>query len=476
MNRNILKALETNQLVIVVGNDLSVVKLPKSSLEAFTAFDSIKDSVMEDGEHFKLNINDYLALELSVNLDSDKPLPQPFNLNSVVVKLMRSNKRTEDDIKGDILIAVKDLTDDQIELEPFRKLVKLGYYDSILTVNFDNFLERAFEAEGKKINPSINFSIQDSNRSDGTIDTDRAIPTTYNLMGNIMDSDFALTEEMQLEYLYSLLTGKDAKTKALFDAVKDKSILLVGCSFPNWFMRFFIRVIAKNRYKRGKSKFVASDRTAQDFDLSTFLENNNTRVIPIGTPVKEFKNGEEIYENTIEFIDELFGKAESHKNIETEIKPKYIEKIFLSYSWGDKSLIKKLKNEFEKSGVELFFDDDDLRNGDNFAESISDYINKCDYILPLISDNALSRTDSYVYGKEWTQAIHVERFKKSSGLFKNGQESYIRPYIIDDTLPTDDRIPEEIRQTNITAIPTADDYPAMVKKFIKENKLTKIDS
>jgi len=146
----------------------------------------------------------------------------------------------------------------------------------------------------------------------------------------------------------------------------------------------------------------------------------------------------------------------------------------LSYSWGDKPLIKKLKNEFEKNGVELFFDDDDLRNGENFANSISNYINTCDYILPLISENSISREDSYVYGKEWTQAIYVEQFKQSSNLFPEGQENYIRPYVIDKTLETDKRIPEEIRKRNITRIKSEAEFGEVVRKFIKENKLTEI--
>ena len=476
MNKNILNALKGNDLVIVVGSDLSMLRFPKKEFPDFKQLLKTIDSAVEDGDAIKINVNDYIAHKIWTDFHEQTALPSPFSLNTVVEVLVGEGETTEDDIKAIIMRVVDGLTDDQIELEPFQKLAKISSIETILSVNFDNFLERAFEAEDRKLNPSINFSIQDSNPADGKLEYDKAIPRIFNLMGNIKASDFAITEEMQLEYLYKLLMGKDkdANSKALFNAVNNKSILFIGCSFPNWYMRFFIRTVAKKRYKTGRSKFVASDKTAQDIKLSLFLENNQTSVIPIGKPAIPVKDNETVYCDTVEFIDELFAKTTKEEQILVDNKPRFKEKIFLSYSWGDKPLIKKLKNEFEKNGVELFFDDDDLRNGENFANSISNYINTCDYILPLISENSISRKESYVYEKEWTQAIYVEQFKQSSNLFPEGQENYIRPYVIDKTLETDDRIPEEIRKRNITRIESEENFGEMVRKFIKENKLTEI--
>lgn len=476
MNKNILLALEGNDLVVVVGNDLSLVSFKKSKLKNYNDLIDQMVTAREEDNMIFVNIKEYLAFKLWNDYESTKVPPTPYNLNNVVEILVKEDITTEDDIKAYIIRIVNNLTDEQIVLDPFRKLAKITNINTILSVNFDNFLERAFEAESIKLNNSINFSIQDNNYSDESINYDKALTRIFNLMGNVKDSDFALTEEMQLEYLYSLLIGKNANIKALFEAVKNKSILFIGCSFPNWFMRFFIRTISKNRYKTGRSKFVASDRTTQDIDLSTFLENNKTSVIPIGVSMKSSEKAETVYKNSIEFIDKLFELTEINKGISTDNKPRYKEKLFLSYSWSDKLIIKKFKNEFEKCGVELFFDDDDLRNGDNFSDTISEYINKCDYILPLISNNSINRKESYVYDKEWTQAIYVEKFKKSSGLFKDGQETYIRPYIIDETSPTDDRIPEEIRKRNITSVPSEDDFGEIVRKFIKENNLTEINN
>ena len=54
--------------------------------------------------------------------------------------------------------------------------------------------------------------------------------------------------------------------------------------------------------------------------------------------------------------------------------------------------------------------------------------------------------------------------------------SYIRPYIIDDTPPTDIGIPEEIRELNIEKVLGLDNFGPLVRKFIKENELTLLTS
>jgi len=255
--------------------------------------------------------------------------------------------------------------------------------------------------------------------------------------------------------------------KDLFDAIKDKAILLIGCSFPDWFMRFFIRIIAKEPFKGGiKTKYVACDRTLQDIELSYFLQNNAIKIIRIGATSPQITNEDKEYRNSIEFIDEL--SEEWKKNTaETRNQTRFKEKIFLSYSWDDKVIVERLKNEFEKNGVQVFFDDDELKTGDRYNQVIKKYIKNCDYFLPIISKNSIENKNRYVYDKEWKSAIVLDGYK---------DESYLRPYIIDDTPPTDDRIPEEIRNINIEKVIALNELGSIVRRFIAENKLTVIET
>ncbi len=466
--RSFIYSINNNRVVPVIGNDLSMVRFLKSDLVKSGMSASFMESGMEDGDTILFNLYDYLAFRLWGIYGTGNP-PQPYTINKVVLQLHKQNV-SDNDINNAVKNEVSNLTDEQIFLEPYRKLAEISGFDTILTVNPDNFLERAFEAAEIHVNESVNYSIPlpalDQDRRH-----DKALVSIYNVMGNIQGYNFALTDEQSLEYLHMLQKGEDTVCKDLFDAIKDKAILLIGCSFPNWFMRFFIRIIAKERFKNGaKTKYVACDRTLQDIELSYFLEHNAAKVIRIGAVAAPVVTGESdgsderVYKDSIEFIDEIHKIWEGYMQ-ETGGRPRFKEKVFLSYSWDDKRVVERLKNAFEKNGVGVFFDDDELKIGEDYNKTIKNYIKNCDFFVPIISKNALGDTSRYVYDKEWRSAIVLDGYK---------DESYIRPYIIDDTSPIDSGIPEEMRGLNIGKVPDLDNFEPLVRNFIKENKLTSL--
>jgi len=461
----ILASIEDQNIVPVLGNDISKVILPKSEIEAMKNTDFLQKYAVADGDSLILNLYDYLAISLWNGFDGSENLPKPCTLNNVIMQLQLDGKGAMRDYKNKVIKIVKNFTDEQIFLGPYLKIAEIMDFETILTVNSDNFLERAFEANKRHVNKSINFSMQDT-AFDEDEKRDPSLPDVINLMGNILGTDFALTEEEGLEYLYTLQTQKNQVAKYMFDAIKNKSILLIGCSFPNWFMRFFIRTISKERFwGSNKSKYVASDHTSQDSDLSYFLNNNrhNTKVIKIGSQSDSNKSNN-VFNNSVHFIDQLHEAWKSNKG-DSINKVRYKEKVFLSYSWDDKTFVKKLKNEFEKNGVSLFFDDDYLKTGDRYADKIKTYIKECDYFVALISKNAIKDKSRYVYDEEWRRAIIVADL---------AEKQYIRAYLIDDTSPTNDRIPAEMRQMDINKIDSVDAIANKVREFIKENKLTQV--
>ncbi|MEM7186586.1 MAG: toll/interleukin-1 receptor domain-containing protein [Bacteroidota bacterium] len=469
----IRNAINRKGIVPILGNDLSRLKIKKADIPDIDRLNVLVNKISDEDEHIVINLYDYLAFQLIRTYHVADP-PTPFNLNNVVLTLMNELGEAEDAVKDEIIrIFSEEIKNEELMLDVYRKLTRIEGFQTILTVNFDNFLERAFEAENNThVNPSVNFAIHNSDDVNEQ-KHDPQLKNIFNLKGSIHGTDFALTEEMSLEYLYRLQNENDKKKTDLFKAVKGKAILLIGCTFPDWFMRFFIRTISDDRFVDGRrKKYVASDHIAEASNLASFLKNYKTNVIPIGVDLEDDQN-EKVYSSTFEFVDELVDELEENEGL-VQNEPLYKEKVFLSYSWGDKPLVTKLKNEFEKSGVELFFDEDDLRNGERFGDTISGYINNCDYIVPIISENSIKNKESYVYSKEWTRAIIIEQFKGSTDQFPDGRDTYIRPYIIDGTSPTDDRIPEEIRSRNITSIPSEKEFGKIVRTFIKENNLTKI--
>lgn len=464
--RSFIKNISYNGVVPIIGNDLSMVRLKKDeSAHLIDIWSAIEEKGTEDGDYIRINLYDYLALKLWHDHGVGDG-PSKYTINKVILQL-QNNHVGEDVINNAIIKEVSLLTDEQIFLEPYRKLAEIKGFETILTVNPDNFLERAFEAIQRQVNDSINYSIPVAS-VDQDKKNDRALVNIHNLMGNIKGHSFAVTEEQSLEYMHMLQRGMDTVAKDLFEAMRGKAILLIGCSFPNWFMRFFIRIIAKERFKNAiKTKYVACDSTLQDLELSYFLETNSIKLIRIGTALDSDRKGEEVYRNSIEFIDKMHGKWEEIIRNNPQAPTRFKEKLFLSYSWDDRPIVERLKNEFEKNGVSVFFDDNDIKQGARYHEVIKKYIKDCDYFVPIISRNAIGDRNRYVYDKEWRSAIVLDGYK---------EESYIRPYIIDDTPPSDSGIPEEIRVLNMAKVAQVDEFGSVVRDFIAENNLTALAS
>jgi hypothetical protein len=454
--------INSRAISLVIGNDLSVLQLEKDFISKSEYYDAYFSAGKFEGERLCINLYKFLAIRLW-DIFGKGALPLPATINNIVLELQKIGT-TENDINNAIRKEITSLTDDQIMLEPFRKLVRISGFETFVTVNIDNFLERAFAAEGKHVNKSFNFSIP-SLAIDHSNKKDKALACIFNLMGNIEGYNFALTDEQCLEYVFTLQKGNDTIAKELFDSTYQKNTLFVGSSSPDWFMRFFIRIISSERYKNSlKDKYVACDCTLQDRALLTFLENNATKVIPISA-TEQGVNGNKVYKNSIEFIDDICTQCDGPDTPPTKIR--YREKFFISYSRDDKSLAERLRNEFQKNGLDVFYDEDSLQTGDQYNKKIKNAIRDCNYFVALISENAIKSEKRYVYDKEWKYAI-----------FQDGEKdpapSYIRPFIIDKTASTDDRIPEEIRKLNIKTIPDFDDLGNIIQKFIRENNLTPI--
>jgi TIR domain-containing protein/SIR2-like protein len=450
----------SKDVVPVIGNDLSLIRLQLSYVSGLADSKQIIKAGHTEGDHLIINLYKYLAFSLWYTLDDSKnPVPVPTSLNNTVLHLQHSGI-TENQVNSAVKKLINNLTDDQIVLEPYRNLVRISGFETFISVNIDNFLERAFELEGRRVNRSFNFSIP-VNAADPDNRVDPALPRIYNIMGSLQGTSFVLCDEQSLEYVYSIQNGNDAVAKSLFDTIKQKNILLVGSSFPDWFMRFFIRIISMERLRNGaKAKYIACDNTIDNVELIDFLENNTVMVIPIGSGQTDL-NGNKVYRNSIEFIEEMVAQCSGGEIVNGTVK--YKEVLFISYCHDDKPAAERLRNELERNGVNVFFDDDSLKTGDRYNQVIKNYIKGCDYFVALISKNAIQDKNRYVYEKEWRSAIVLNDYK---------EKSYILPFIIDDTQPTDERIPEEMRSLNIRKIPTLDDLSQVVKRFIKEISLS----
>lgn len=79
-------------------------------------------------------------------------------------------------------------------------------------------------------------------------------------------------------------------------------------------------------------------------------------------------------------------------------------RIFISYAWADKALVRRIEEELETTEVELWVDHSGIRGGDNLPKRISDALEWCNTLLLVWSEEA--RKSPWVE-LEWTNAISL---------------------------------------------------------------------
>ena len=81
-------------------------------------------------------------------------------------------------------------------------------------------------------------------------------------------------------------------------------------------------------------------------------------------------------------------------------------KIFISYSWKDKSFASRLECDLRSAGVDVWIDYSETRGGDNLPKRINDALEWCDTLLLVWSKDA--ENSSWVE-LEWTNAIALKK-------------------------------------------------------------------
>jgi hypothetical protein len=78
--------------------------------------------------------------------------------------------------------------------------------------------------------------------------------------------------------------------------------------------------------------------------------------------------------------------------------------VFLSYASQDANAAQNLCSTLRAAGIEVWFDQSELRGGDAWDASIRRQINSCALFLPVISRNTHDRDDGY-FRLEWKLAV-----------------------------------------------------------------------
>ena len=128
--------------------------------------------------------------------------------------------------------------------------------------------------------------------------------------------------------------------------------------------------------------------------------------------------------------------------------------VFLSYAREDSPAVQRLADTLRAGGVEVWFDQSELRGGDLWDQKIRRQIRECALFVPLISATTQARSEGY-FRREWKMA--ADRLQDMSE-----SRTFIVPVIIDDTPEAAADVPEQFLRAHCARLPAGATPPGFV--------------
>ena len=413
--KDLLRYIRAGNVIPIVGRDLLVM-------------------TGDDGRPTLLDhhLARHLAKELGVKYDVSKP----SQLHEVALRYM-AGKNTA----AKIYSGLKEIVDNETAKlpipEPLAQLAAITDFKLFLSTTFDALMLRALNERAgmSTVAGALAYSpfrkleklplLADGNELAGSL--------VYQIFGRAsLHHDYAVTEEDILEFMHSLQSER-TRPDDLLDYLKEKQLLLLGCAFPDWLARFFIRTIRNERlHLSERPQTVADDRVRQDGSLLLFLKHYETRVY--------------IKASAVEFVAELYARwhgappppPSSTPVPVFSLRPMPEGAIFLSHAREDAPLARMACDALTKVGLDVWFEERDVPPGIDWTEVIHENIWRCSIFLPLLSRHTVDAAEE-TFEVEWRLAI-----ERSSQLSR--AVPFIVPVVLDDTSRDDPGVLAALRR------------------------------
>lgn len=439
---DLLAFMEEGKIVPVVGPDLLTIPTEKGESTLYRV------------------IAGQLARKYKLDID----LETHGELNDVVCAYLAQVRRAEvDDLYRPINDILKSLNPPIPKA--LRQLAAIRGFDLFVTTTFDGLMAESLNQERfggvsrtLQLAYAPNLSVEE--RKDIVSPHGKGDAVVFHLFGRASASpDYAIHDEDVLEFVHTLQSGQDVLPKRLYDELQQKHLLVIGCPFPDWLGRFFIRMSGSERLiARRRKDFLVSCETTQDQSLGIFLEHFscNTSVFPAGAAA---------------FVEELHRRWSERHPAEPKtpepltLAPTPIKgRVFISYARQDSAAARALYQEVGGLGGDIcWLDKEEIEPGNDWWEDkiLASIRREARLILPIISKNTEERTEG-VFRKEWREAI--ERARGIQG------RDFIIPVIVDtDNNPDHYKlIPEEFRRFDIGWAPEGRPEDRLREKLVKE--------
>jgi hypothetical protein len=328
------------------------------------------------------------------------------------------------------------------ELDPappvsLRKLAEITDFRLLVSTTFDDLVGRALDAARGRapLAERRAFTLpqwrrppqpgQDSVSS--LLGRDNRV--VFHIFGEISaQPDYAVAEADTLEFVHQL---QAAPPQDLFDVIDRQQLLFIGCGFPDWLSRFFVRAMKHQPLSTSRPAAIVDDIVRGEARLVLFLKQNKTRVY---------------HGSAVDFVDMLHATWTADRQqraqragtkVESERDPLPEGGVFLSYASEDRPLVQRVQSELARLNLDAWFDRRELEPGDEYKTKILQTIESCSMFVPFVSTTALQQTKRFFWA-EWNHALEQAK------LFAP-KHRFIVPTSVDGTAPEDEGLPHTFK-------------------------------
>lgn len=230
---------------------------------------------------------------------------------------------------------------------------------------------------------------------------------------------FAIHDEDMLEYAHNVIAHGSQVPIAFLGELQQRNLLLIGCNFPDWLIRFLLRSFNKKRLSEKDRRAWLIEPLRPEESLTVFLQSYSKETELLSQDSPE------------DFVAALHSRwMTTHGRDGADLPPD--EKspprgvmFFISYSrTTDSAEAVSMCGALQKLGVtdgEIWFDRRTIEPGADYQRRILDGIQGCTYFLPLVSKGVDDRHRGFVF-REWEEA---------SNLLPEMNREFVLPVIVD---------------------------------------------
>ncbi|MCB9785066.1 MAG: toll/interleukin-1 receptor domain-containing protein [Deltaproteobacteria bacterium] len=380
---DLLLYIEDGRVVPVVGRELLVVEL--------------------DGERTLLD--HWLARRLAESLRVDSAgLPEGFGIDAVTHRYLEGRGRRQS-----IYARLRAIVEERpLPIpEPLRQLAEIRGLSLFVSTTFDELLVRALDevrCGGDQRTLSMAWSPFTPLMDLGPTPPTPEQPAVMRIFGALSSMpDYAATDEDTLEFLHQL-QSEAQQPPNLFDALAQSYLLFLGCGFPDWLARFFIRIVKHERFlnPRAVAELVVESRLRDEVALSSFLKLYQTEIFAEGDAVAFIA---ELHRRWLERQaartppprERAPGPREPAPQLEDDA-------VFLSYAREDRDAVRRFRDAFDAAGIATWFDEREIQGGERWEREIHANLRRCALFVPFISEHTERRLDAW-FRVEWHAAV-----------------------------------------------------------------------